>query len=180
MIKKTSFSNYRFDKKFHDLPIMFYSDKFKTLDLSRSDINIIPAGLKGVDVILLRGKPVAVAPDFKGQIKYGWGVCNFLLLTNTEIKKAKIIYKKYERFCETPHTGIENSPHSDYYNLPKNMHFVTVGNRSFLDLRKCNVQLRNRSDMNIIGIKAILLPSDRKNKAPRLLKRIKDKEYQRA
>ena len=173
-----AFSDYWFDKDFHELPLMFYSRWDKELDVSKSSVNIVPAGLKGVDKIKLRDKPIAIAPDFKGEITYEWGAFCFRPLSTDQIKKAKSTYKKHKKFCEAPHTWAGNSPHRNYYNLPTNMRFITIGKRTFLDLRKCNVELK-RPDLYISGVKAVLLPTDTKDKASRILKRIRQESRQR-
>jgi len=165
------FSSYWFDEKFQELPLMFYFSKTKALDLTKSCVNIVPAGLKGVDEIRLRDAPFAVAPDFEGRVVYEWGCGCRSTISDDDLKKAKVAYKKNQKFCETPHTWAGNFPHTNYYNLPPNMSFLRLGNRTFLDLRKANVSLTRR-EAHISGIKAILLPTDPGTKAMRLLRRI--------
>ena len=172
-----AFSDYGYDEKFQDLPLMLYFRKDRTLDLSRSCINIVPAGLKGVDIIQLPTKPIAIAPDFKGRVKYKNCAFSFFTLTEEETKEAKRVYKKHKRFCETPHNWAGSSLHTNYLNMPKNMHFITVGQRTFLDLRRCNVQVKREN--LYISVDAVLLPDDRKGKATRLLRRMKYIERQR-
>lgn len=169
---KTGFSNYWFDERFQDLPIMSYFSESKSLDLTKSSIKSVPAGLRGVDEIRLCGAPKAISPDFKGRVVFEWGVGCRSELTDEEIKKAKATYKKYKKFYETPHTWAGNRPHVDYYNLPKNMHFVIVDNQTFLDLRQSNVAALDRSNLWISGVKAVLLPTDTKRKATRVMHRI--------
>ena len=172
-----AFSDYWFDTEFHELPTMLYFADTKELDLSHSCVNIVPAGLKGVEEICLHEKPIAVAPDFNGKITYEWGVCSFLSLTNDEVRQAKLTYKKHKKFCETPHTWAGSDPHTNYKNLPSNMRFITLDGLKFLDLRRCNVAVK-RSDL-YISVKAVLLPTDREGKATRLLKRINEQSRQR-
>jgi len=173
-----AFSDYWYDKEFHELPLMFYYADDKELDLSKSCINMVPAGLNGVENIKLCEKPVAIAPDFSGTVSYEWSASCFRPLTYCEMKKAKITYTQHKEFCDTPHTWAGLSPHTNYSNLPPNMHFVTVGRRTFLDLRKSPVAVK-RFDLYIGGVKAVLLPTDKKEKAPRVLKRIREQCWQR-
>lgn len=174
----TGFSSYWWDKEFHELPLMIYYKNDQCLDLSHSCINVVPAGLRGVKTIQLRERPIAIAPDYMGGVKYEWSAFCFHSLTDEEIKEGKKVYRKNKKFCETPHSWAGGSPHTNYKNLPNNMRFVTVGNRAFLDLRRSNVVLKH-ADVPVGGIKAVLLPSDRKGKASRLLKRMRNVERQR-
>ena len=147
--------------------------------LTKSSIKSVPTGLRGVDEIRLCAAPKAIASDFKGRVVFEWGVGCRSELTEDEIKKAKATYRKYKKFYETPHTWAGNRPHTDYYNLPKNMHFVTVGNQTFLDLRQANVGMLDRSNLWISGVKAILLPTDAKTKSARVVCRIRKVERQK-
>ena len=165
------FSSYWFDEKFQELPLMFYFSQTKALDLTKSCINIVPAGLKGVEEIRLRDVPVAVAPDFNGKVVYEWGCGCRNAVSDRDIAKAKKTYQKNQKFCETAHTWSGNSPHGNYYNLPANMRFITIGRRTFLDLREANIDLK-RCDLCIGGVKAVLLPTDAQRKIGRLLGRI--------
>ena len=166
------FSNYWFDEKFQELPQMCYFSEKKALDVTKSCVNIVPAGLKGVEEIRLRAVPIAIAPDFKGKVVYEWGCGCRSVMTDENVKKAKRIYQKHKQFCETPHTWAGNAPHGTYYNLPKNMHFITLNGQTFLDLRKSEVDLK-RTDLYISGVKAVVLPSDAPKKAKRVLRRIR-------
>ena len=172
------FTNCWFDTKFHELPVMFYYAGDKELDLSGSCVNIVPAGLKGVDKIKLREQPIAVAPDFKGKITYERGAFCFQSLADDIKKVAKAVYVKNKEKCETPHILHGGELYGCYCNLPANMHFITVGNQTFLDLRQCNVELK-RSDLYFSGIKAVLLPTDREGKASRLLRKMQLADRQR-
>ena len=178
MAKCAGFSGYWWDKEFQDLPPMIYYKHDKELDLSRSSVNIVPSGLEGVDTIRLRDKPIAIAPDFTGTILYEWSSFCFPALSADDAKKARLFYQKNQQFCETPHTWAGNSPHSNYNNIPNNMRFVTVDQRTFLDLRECNVSVK-RSSLWIGGVKALMLPTDRADKAKRLLKRMRCSARQR-
>jgi len=170
------FSSYCRDEKFQELPLMFYFAKTKALDLTKSCVNIIPAGLKGVDEVRLRDIPFAVAPDFMGKIVYRGRAGYQSPVSEEDLQKAKETYQKNKEFCETPHTWAGNALHN-YCNLPANMHFVTIGKQVFLDLRQSQVKL-SRSNMLIGGIKAVLLPSDDNTKAVRLMRRIQDEKHQ--
>lgn len=101
------------------------------LDVSRTDIDMVPQGLKGVDLVILKKShgPIFVAPDFKGAIgiyerdedkekrtavsetsglSYSMlldpSVLNMNLryLCDNEIKKAQNQYIKYQCFVEAP------------------------------------------------------------------------------
>ena len=172
MAKGTGFSNYWWDKEFQELPVMYYYKDAKKLDLGRSSVNIVPAGLRGVDTIELREKPIAIAPDFKGKVRYEWSAFCVVTLPDEEVKKAKATYRKYKKFCETPHSSAWGEPHTNYMNLPTDMHFVRVGDRVVLDLRQSNVVIKQRSDQCIGGVKALILPTDRADKVKHLLRRM--------
>ena len=103
------------------------------LDLRASYVDMIPAGLKGIDSVYFSNFPRFIAPDYTGEVYVDRG--NDGLYRLPDLKSYKDRYIRCQKFVERPR----------YFNgglctLPKNMHFFKGENGYCLDLRKTSVK----------------------------------------
>ncbi len=115
------------------------------LDLRASYVDMIPAGLKGIDGVFFPNFPRFIAPDYTGEVYVDRG--NDGLYRLPDLKSYKDRYIRCQKFVEMPR----------YFNgglctLPNNMHFFKGENGYCLDLRKTSIKYAS----TISGISRII------------------------
>ena len=131
----------------------------KTLDLSGMNyFDMIPAGLKGVEIVQIKYEneadfPYFIAPDFMGEIGYYDSKDEWINMPTDLIMKAKQNYIKYRHQVES----FRRFEHGLYPSgvLPNNMHFSRRDGKCFLDLRKTSIE----EAPFILGVDEVILPS---------------------
>ncbi len=115
------------------------------LYLRASCVDMIPAGLKGIDSVCFSNFPRFIAPDYTGEVYVDRGKDGFYRLP--DLKSYKDRYIRCQKFVEMPR----------YFNgglctLPNNMHFFKGENGYCLDLRKTSIKYAS----TILGISRII------------------------
>lgn len=145
MTQKINFNSFSFDEKLTKFPtgVMEYLRFSKTLDTSRlTNLDMIPAGLKGVKVIQVKHEkendfPRFISPDFMGKIGYVNVDGEWCPMPKDLILEAKKNYIKYRKLVESsrhPKNGL-----CPVCVLPTKMAFLEKGNQIYLDLRKTTI-----------------------------------------
>ena len=124
------------------------------LDLTASYVDMIPAGLKGIDTVIFSDLPKFIAPDYTGKVyveKFNRG------RRLHDLKTYKDRYVRCQKFMEMPRylNGAQCT-------LPKDMRFFKLERGYYLDLTKTSVQFAS----SMSGITRIFT----KTQAPELFK----------
>lgn len=158
-----SFSNFKFGEKLTKFSpgVMEYLPFSKLLDLSRLlDLDMIPAGLRGVKTIQIRHRfkndfPRFIAPDFKGEIIYKNSNEVWEKMPDDLVFEAKKNYARYRKQVEAP-----RYPMRGLYNLcvlPTKMHFFRKGINGCLDLSQTTITEKPF----ILGAFHVIMPSQK-------------------
>ena len=161
MTERISFTRFLFDEELTKFPtkVIEYFRSLKLLDLSEAcDIDMIPRGLKGVDIIQIKHEdendfPRFIAPDFMGKIGYRTPDEKWHSMPKDLILKAKQNYIKYRKLVEA-----SRHPENGLYPvcvLPTNMSFVERGKNVYLDLSRTKIAEKPF----IFGVTDVIMPS---------------------
>ena len=147
-------SKFKFAEKFDRLPDQMEISVRGHLCLTRTKIDMVPAGLEGVYFIFMDKKPRYVAPDFKGSVLYNDSNCTNDM-DKLEIQAAKARYTAYRDMVEKPRYIEEEDGSLSLYSLPTEMHIFhkPFGGGYCLDLTRTSVTEKQ----NLGGFKEILL-----------------------
>lgn len=103
------------------------------LDLRASYVDMIPAGLQGIDTVIFSDAPKFIAPDYTGEVYVDKFNCDMWRLSDLKILKDR--YIRCQKFVEMPRY---------FYNrlctLPKDMRFFKAEDGYCLDLSKTSVR----------------------------------------
>ena len=151
MAEKTYFKKFKFSETFDHLPEQMGLNIRGHLMLTRTKIDMIPAGLKGVFFVFLDKKPRYIAPDFKGIVIYD----DFRKeMDNLEIQAAKARYTFDQEMVEKPRYVEEKDGSLSLCSLPTNMHIFHKQLEGYcLDLTRTSV----REKQNLSGFKDVIL-----------------------
>jgi len=149
------------NKKFDFLPDQMELDAHGRLRLDKTEIDMVPAGLKGIVCIILGKKPIYVAPDFEGIVLYcnpcyhPQGKFTIDLMGRNDIKAAQNRYIAYREMVEQPRYIHGEDGSLTLCSLPTNMRIFA---KSFLsdyclDLTQTTITKKQ----NLIGFKEIIL-----------------------
>lgn len=124
-----------------------YDGMTGTLDLSRTNVDMIPLGLKGVSIVKMTQSLAYVAPDFQGEIWLRNTNGEYKKMTRREIEYAKDAYIQDRQYVES-----ERFENNQLCVLPIGMHFSYNNSQAQLDLSRTAVSRRP----DIYGIKIIM------------------------
>ena len=171
MTEKQDFTKFKFAEKFERLPhamrLAIHTssllDLFDTtsswLDLSSTRVDMVPAGLKGVEVVVFNNKPLYIAPDYEGLVMVPGGMAGVTDMQEEDIEAAKERYKANQEMVEKPRYVEEEDGSLSLCSLPKNMHLILKNySGSYLDLTETDVIEKQ----NLEGFKDIILYPKRK------------------
>ena len=122
------FSKFKFAEKFERLPEEMEINVRGNLCLTRTKVDMIPAGLKGIYFIFMDKKPRYISPDFKGTVMYD-DANRIKDMDNLEVQAAKARYIVYRDMVERPRYIEEEDGSLSLCSLPGNM---VVYNNPFL------------------------------------------------
>ncbi len=145
------FSKFKFSEKFNSLPEKMHLNGRGHLCLEKTEVDMIPAGLKGVTFVHFTKKPLYIAPDFTGYVCYPSpdGLYPITMMPE-EVIKAKHNYHENWELVEKPRYN-ENGK---LCSLPTDIHITyDLGVGYCLDLRRTSVP---ESEQKIGGFKKII------------------------
>ena len=140
------------------------------LDLEKTDVDMIPRGLKGIDAVsfgYIKG-PIFIAPDFQGKVFYlkkkDPSIIDMEMMSQKDVENAKFRYLKYKNFVEAPRVllraidGWEKlHPYGFVCVLPNKMSFYVKDRKKYLDLSKTSIE----QYPTITGVDEIIMPDER-------------------
>jgi len=149
------FSKFEIIEKFDRLPDEMELDARGELRLDRTEIDMIPAGLKGVSFVILAKEPLYVAPDFKGIVMYYDSNSSIVDMDKLNIEAAKARYNAHREMVEKPRYIYKEDGSLSLCSLPTNMR---VFHKKFeggycLDLTQTSI----REKQNLGGFREIIL-----------------------
>ena len=158
MTEKVDFSHFIFAEKFTHLPceMCLQGDTLIFMPIApSSELDMVPAGLKGIKGIVFDHKPLFIAPDFDGHIMYpGARSVDGSCMSEAEMEQAKARYSAYREMVEKPRYIKARDGSLLLCSLPKNMNFIYKrGIGRFLDLTYTDVVKRQKFD----GIQKVIL-----------------------
>lgn len=144
-------SKFTYGEKFERLPDRMELNVRGHLCLTRTKIDMVPAGLKGVFFIFMAQKPRYIAPDFDGIVLYSDSLKD---MDNLDIQEAKARYVAEREKVEKPRFIKEKDGTLSLCSLPTNIrifHKPLVG--YCLDLTQTSI----REKQNLGGFKEVIL-----------------------
>ena len=109
-----------------------YSRDTQELNLTYTNVDMIPRGLKGVKGVKMLKVPTYIASDFSGDVYVSKGSGTFEKLSPIEIYKAKFSYMQDSGFVESlRYAGVASL---ELAVLPSNMRFYEKNGKAYLDL----------------------------------------------
>ena len=113
-------------------------------DLSSTDVDMVPRGLKGIDMVILPEpkSPFFIAPDFQGIVGYLNDKLTVTVYDQIEVMAAKKHYIKYKNYVESPRCIQRKSSfgafrtYSSECVLPNNISFYQKEGKVILDISK--------------------------------------------
>jgi len=124
-----------------------YDGQTRTLNLSYTNVDMIPLGLKGVEIVQSNQFFAYVAPDFKGEIRIKNITGDCKRMTRREIDYAKEAYIQDREYVES-----ERFENGHLCVLPAGMHFSYEKFQARLDLTRTTIMRKP----NIYGVKVIM------------------------
>ncbi len=115
------------------------------LDLRASCVDMIPAGLKGIDSVYFSVSPKFIAPDYTGEVLIDY--LDDPVHPLDDLKKYKDRYVRCQKFVEMPRYFYDR-----LCTLPKDMRFFKAEDGYCLDLSKTSVRYASA----ILGISRII------------------------
>ena len=102
------------------------------LVLTASHVDMIPAGLQGIDTVIFSDAPKFIAPDYMGKVYVETCNCSRRL---HDLKRYKDRYVRCQKFMEMP-----RYLNGEQCTLPKGMRFFKLEYGYYLDLTKTPVK----------------------------------------
>ena len=93
------------------------------LAVDETEIDMVPAGLKGIKGIIFNKMPLFVAPDFNGYVIHS-AAAGYAVMNDEELKEAKIRYKANKKMVEAPRYVEKEDGSLSLCSLPKNINVV--------------------------------------------------------
>ncbi|MBO7483613.1 MAG: hypothetical protein J6T55_00610 [Alphaproteobacteria bacterium] len=104
--------------------------------LGKTKVDMIPAGLKGVESVHFDKKPLFIAPDFEGEVTFN----DFTPMKEKEIKEAKARYNRFRKWVESPRYIEESDGTLSLCSLPKDIKIANeYRNHWHLDLTQTDI-----------------------------------------
>ena len=147
-------SKFQYGEKFERLPDQMELNARGHLILTRTKIDMIPAGLKGVTFVCFNKKPRYIAPDFDGIVMYSDSK-HITDLDMLDVELAKARYIREREKVEKPRYIQEKDGSFSLCSLPKDMHVIhdLFEGGYCLDLTRTSVSEKQ----NLGGFRKIIL-----------------------
>lgn len=151
--------------KLTELPMgMGYFSDTKELDLTATNVDVIPKKLNGVDIIKVSRIPTYISPDFYGSLYVSKGSGTYEKVIPIQICKSKFTYMQNLDFVES--IRYTDAGVLEVISLPPNMSFYEKNGKTYLDLSKTTIEKLPIID----GVDQVIMPVDRfRRYLPRIL-----------